>query len=219
MLEEMILCEEVFHTSSGVAFADVITDGHRESWPIRSKRFRTWVRRCYYHATGTAAGGAAIASALDLLEARAQFDAPERAVSMRVAEHAGRIYLDLADEHWRAVAMCADGWRVLGCPPVRFRRSPGLLPLPLPERGGSIEILRPFLNLSSQNDFVLIVAWLLAALRPGGSYALLAISGEQGSAKTVLSKVLRALIDPNLASVRTAPREERDLFIAAGNGH
>ena len=54
---------------------------------------------------------------------------------------------------------------------------------------------------------------------PGGPYPLLAVSGEQGSAKTVLSKILRALIYPNAAPVRTAPREERDLFIAAGNGH
>jgi hypothetical protein len=219
VFEEMTLCEEVFHTPSGVAFADVITDGHRETWPIRSKRFRTWVRRCYYQATGTAPGGAVIASALDLLEARAQFDAPERGVSMRVAEHAGRIYLDLADEHWRAVAIGADGWRVLGCPPVRFRRSPGMLPLPIPERGGSVQILQPFLNLSNENDFVLIVAWLLAALRPGGPYPLLAVSGEQGSAKTVLSKMLRALVDPNVAPVRALPREERELMIAANNGH
>src|SRR5438876_1101143 len=81
-------------------------EGHRETWPIRSKRFRTWLRRCYYyHATGSAPSAAAIRSALDLLEARAQFDAPERAVSTRVAEHAGRLYLDLADEHWRAVAI------------------------------------------------------------------------------------------------------------------
>jgi len=50
-----------------------------------------------------------IVSALDLLEARAQFDAPERAVSMRIAEHAGCIYLDLADEHWRAVEIGPDG--------------------------------------------------------------------------------------------------------------
>jgi len=146
MLEELTVCEEVFHTAGGVAYADLITDGHRETWPIRSKRFRTWMRRCYYQATGTAAGAAVIGSALDLLEARAQFDAPERAVSMRVAEHAGRLYLDLADEHWRAVAIDRDGWKVVGCPPVRFRRSAGMLPLPLPERGGSIETLRPFLK-------------------------------------------------------------------------
>jgi hypothetical protein len=219
MLEELTVCEEVFHTAGGVAYADLITDGHRETWPIRSKRFRTWMRRCYYQATGRAAGAAVIGSALDLLEARAQFDAPERAVSMRVAEHAGRLYLDLADEHWRAVAIDRDGWKVVGCPSVRFRRSAVMLPLPLPERGGSIETLRPFLNLSNQNDFVLVVAWLLAALRPGGPYPLLAISGEQASAKTILSKILRALTDPNVAPVRALPREDRELMIAANNGH
>jgi len=219
MLEHMTLCEELFHTASGVAFADLVIDGHRETWPIRSKRFRSWLRRCYYQETGTAPSGSAIASALDLLEARAQFDAPERAVNIRIAEHAGRLYLDLADEHWRAVVIGPEGWRVMGCPPVRFRRSPGMLPLPVPERDGSIGALRPYLNLSNHDDFVLVVAWLLAALRPRGPYALLAISGEQGSAKTVLSKLLRALVDPNEAPVRALPCEERELMIAANNGH
>ena len=158
MLKEMMLCEGLFHTASGVAYADFITDGHRETWPIRSKRFRTWLRRCYYQTTGAAASPAAIGSALDLLEARAQFDAPKRAVSIRVAEHTGRFYLDLADEHWRTVEIGPDGWRVVECPQVRFRRSPGMLPLPVPERGGSIEALRSFLNLSNENDFVLVVA-------------------------------------------------------------
>jgi hypothetical protein len=92
-----------------------------------------------------------------------------------------------------------------------------MLPLPVPERDGSIETLRSFLNLPSRNDFVLIVAWLLAALRAGGP--LLAISGEQGSAKTVLSKLLKALIDPNAAPVRALSREERELMIAANNSH
>src|SRR6476646_4263306 len=104
-------------------------------------------------------------------------------------------------------------------PAVRFRRAAGMLPLPVPERGGSIEALRSFLNLSNQNDFVLVVAWLLAALRSSGPYPLLAISGEQGSAKTGLSKLLKALVDPNAAPVRALPREERELMIAANNGY
>ena len=48
---------------------------------------------------------------------------------------------------------------------------------------------------------------------------MLAISGEQGSAKTVLSKMLKALVDPNVAPVRALPREERELMIAANNGY
>jgi len=92
-------------------------------------------------------------------------------------------------------------------------------PLPLPLRGGSIEALAPLLNLADENDFVLVVAWLLGALRAGGPYPVLAIAGEQGSAKTVLSKLLRAVIDPSVAPVRAPPRDERELFIAASNGH
>src|SRR5262249_39527767 len=66
------------------------------------------------------------------------FDGPERAVNTRVAEHAGRLYLDLADEHWRAVAIGPDGWRVLGCPPVRFRRAAGMLPPRRIDRGPAV---------------------------------------------------------------------------------
>src|SRR6516164_8523057 len=213
------LSAELFHTAAGTAFADVAINGRRETWPIHSNRLRAWLRRCHYEATGTALGAAAIRSILDLLEARALFDAPERAVYVRIAEHAGHIYLDLADERWRAVEIGLDGWRVIGFPPVRFRRPAGMLPIPAPERGGSVEALASFLNLPSRNDFVLIITWLLATLRFGGPYPLLAISGEQGSAKTVLSKMLRCLIDPNLAPVRALAREERELMIAANNGH
>ena len=63
------------------------------------------------------------------------------------------------------------------------------------------------------------MAWLLGALRAGGPYPVLAIAGEQGPAKTVLSKLLRTLIDPSVAPVRALPRNERELFIAANNGH
>jgi hypothetical protein len=210
---------EFFHTAEGPGFVDLMINNHRETWPIRSKRFRTWLRQCHYEATRTAASAAAINSALDLFEAQAQFEGPERAVHVRLAEHGSHIYLDLADESWRAVEIGPDGWRVISSPPVRFRRAAGMLPLPVPQRGSSIEELASFLNLPSRNDFVLVVTWLLATLRAGGPYPVLAIAGEQGSAKTVLSKLLKDLIDPNVAPVRALAREERDLVIAANNSH
>src|SRR6516164_7657608 len=118
MLTQIEACAELFHTATGTAFADLLVDGHRETWPIRSKRFRGWLRRRHYEATGSALSGQAISSELDLLAARAQFDAPERSVHVRVAEHDGRIYLDLADKDWRAVQIGPDGWQVVTSPPV-----------------------------------------------------------------------------------------------------
>jgi hypothetical protein len=55
------------------------------------------------------------------------------------------------------------------------------------------------------------------ALRNRPRQPLLAISGEQGSAKTVLSKMLKALVDPNAAPVRALPREERELMNVVAN--
>jgi hypothetical protein len=211
--------DELFHTATGTAFADLLIDGHRETWPIHSKRFRSWLRRRYYQATGEAPSAAALTAALNLFEARAQFEGLERMVHVRIAEHQGHIYLDLADAAWRAAEIGPQGWRVVAEPPVRFRRPCGLLPLPMPQRGGSLEQLTSLLNLPDRSDLVLVTTWLLAALRHCGPYPLLVIAGEQGSAKTMLSKMLRALVDPNVAPVRTLPREERDLFIAASNGH
>ena len=129
---------EVFHTPTGIACADLIIAGHRETWPILSVRFRAWLRRQHYKATGEAPSAACLNSTLNLLEAQAQFDGPERAVHVRVAEHDGHIFLDLGDEHWRAVEIGPSGWCVVCRPPVRFRRPAGLLPLPLPQRGGSL---------------------------------------------------------------------------------
>ena len=198
----------LFHASDGTGFADLIIDGRRETWPLRSKRFQGWLRQQYYECTWDAPGPAGLNAALNALEAQAQFDGPQRKVSVRLAEQDGLIYLDLADEFWRCIEIGGNGWRIAEDPPVRFRRSAGMQPLPLPLRGGSVEALAPFLNLASDNDFVLVVACLLGAFRAGGPYPVLAIAGELGSAKTVLSKLLRALIDPSVAPVRALPRDE-----------
>ncbi|MCL2716597.1 MAG: hypothetical protein FWD68_19040 [Alphaproteobacteria bacterium] len=40
-----------------------------------------------------------------------------------------------------------------------------------------------------------------------------------GSAKSTFSAIRRSLVDPNSAPLRTLPREDRNLFIAATNGH
>ena len=140
-------------------------------------------------------------------------------VHIRVGGLDGRLYLDLGDETWRAVEIDATGWRVIDNPPVRFRRAAGMQPLPIPVPGGSVETLRSFLNVQSDADFVLVVAWALACLRNRGPYPVIVLSGEQGSAKSTFSAILRALLDPNTAPLRALPREDRDLFIAASNGH
>jgi hypothetical protein len=95
--------------------------------------------------------GGSIEALAPFLNLANENDGPQRNASVRLAEQDGLIYLDLADEFWRCVEIRPNGWRIAEDPPVRFRRSAGMQPLPLPVRGGSIEALAPFLNLASEN--------------------------------------------------------------------
>ena len=219
ILIELAQTAELFHTPDSTCYADLDINGHRETWPIRAKGFRRWLARRFFEATQGAPSSEALQSALNVIEAKAHFDAPERIVHIRVGGLAGRLSLDLGEETWRAVEIDATGWRVIDNPPVRFRRAAGMKPLSMPVKGGSIEMLRSFLNVQSDADFVLVVAWALAVLRNRGPYPVIVLSGEQGSAKSTFSSILRSLLDPNTAPLRALPREDRDLFIAANNGH
>ncbi len=214
-----------YHSPDGTAFADVEIDGVRNTHRVRSAPFRQFLARAVYAEARTVPPADAINAALGVLEAKARYDGAVRPVFLRVGGHAGKIYLDLADEKWRAVEIDEDGWRIVDRPPVRFRRSAGMLPLPAPVRGlGGVERLRPLLNLEGADDsdgsgWTLAIAWLLAALRDRGPYPLLVLNAEQGSGKSLASRMLRGLIDPNAAPLRNLPREERDVFISASNGH
>ena len=111
----------------------------------------------------------------------------------------------------------ADGWSVVDRPSIHFRRPQGLLPLPMPSRDGSIDPLRSYVN-RTDSDFRLLIAWLATGLRPIGPYPILALYGEQGSAKSTLARITRLLIDPQDAALLAEPRSTRDLMVTAVNG-
>ncbi len=209
---------EFFHDDD-TAYATIDLDGHRENWPIKSTRYRQHVLRLFYAATGKVPDEKGVRGAINVLCGKALFDGPQERVHVRIAARGDTIYLDLADDLWRVAEISAAGWRIVHDPPVKFRRPRGMLPLPEPKHGGSVNDLRPFLNIADEDDFTLTVAFLLAALRGCGPYPILVIHGEQGCGKSSRERICRDLVDPNLAPLRRRPRDEQDLMIAANNGH
>lgn len=217
-LVRLALQAELFHHDEE-AYASFLIDGHRETHPINTKRFRTWLTHLFYLNFGRVPGSQALQDALGTLFGRALFASPSIPVAIRMAQHDGAYWLDLANPEWQAVRIDVHGWSVLDSTavPVRFIRRKAMRALPTPVTGGSVAELRPFVNVREEADWVLLLGWLVATLRPTGPYPNVNICGEQGTAKTTLCRILRALIDPNKAPVRSAPRDPRDLMIAAAN--
>lgn len=220
ILVELAEDAELFHTPGGhdsEGFATVAVNGHGETWPIQAKGFRRWLGKLFFDQIGKAPGSQAIQDAVNVIAGKAIHAGPEKEIAVRVAQTAEGIWLDLADQDWRVVQITSTGWRVVTDAPVKFVRRRGMLPLPVPLAGGTIDMLRDLVNLRDEDDWELFIAWLVAALRPGRPFPILAVNGEQGSAKSTLCKMGRALIDPNVAPLRRPPREDRDLLIAATN--
>lgn len=207
-----------FHNPRGEAFAAIEQAGHTEVHLVEGSAFKHWLRHRFYQRQFYAPSQKTMNDVIPTLVARAMFDGPEEPVFVRVGEANGKAYVDLGDAGWRAVEIDAHGWRVLDRPPVHFTRRGGHGALPDPVPGGNLALLRSLVNVGSDTDFVLLIAWLVGAFSPTGPYPLLILQGEQGSAKSTLAKTVRSLIDPGSPALRSAPREERDLMISAMSG-
>jgi hypothetical protein len=217
---------DLWHDKEGNTFATVEVSEHAENFGIKSTAFRNWLTLEYGErypmrignkTCPSAPGAQALTEAIGALNAKAA-RGRERQAAIRIAEHGGLIYIDLGQSHWNAVETSPGGWRLVDAPPVRFIRPKGLRPLPTPVKGGHIAEFNDFLNTGSVEDLMLAVAWLVAALRPTGPYPVMIVNGEHGAGKSIFCRVVRRLVDPNAAELRSEPRDERDLLLAAKNG-
>ena len=119
--------------------------------------------RCYEE-PGLAPGAQALEHTLRVLEARALAEElnVRRGVELALRpKRSTSIWATRAG----AIAIAADGFEIIAGDALSFLRVPRMRPLCEPEVGYSIDELIPFANLASENDFVLVVAWLVAALR------------------------------------------------------
>lgn len=216
LAEDAMQQHELWHDPGHNPWASIAIDGHVENWKLHSRRFRRWLARLCHEKHEKSPSSQALTDALNTLGGKACFDGPEYRVYTRLAEQAGRIYIDLADAEWRVIEVDSNGWRIVSKSPVRFRRASGMLPLPEPTTG-NIDRLWEYLNIRI-TDRPLVTAWLAATLRANGPYPLLGFVGEQGFGKSTNAQVLRALVDPNVAPLRSESRDVRDLMIAVTNG-
>ena len=215
LLSGLASSARLFRSADGHFCAQVRVGDRLEIYGLRSAGFRDWLIDAYMTDQTEPPSSWAIRRVVGMLEARARFSTGMPEVFVRVGQGGDgadtAYFLDLGDFSGRAVAIRDQGWSVVDKPNVYFRRPEGLLPLPEPARGGSIDLLRSYVNLTKR-DFRLMIAWLTAALRPVGPYPVLVLNGEQSSGKSTLARILRLLIDPQTSPVLALPSNTENLM-------
>jgi energy-coupling factor transporter ATP-binding protein EcfA2 len=136
--------------------------------------------------------------------------------SIRIGGKVGELYIDVGNDANDAWCITAQGIkRVPGGPThIRLLRGAGMLPLVEPDLSTPAsdfpKLLKAFIP-GDDDCLMLLTAWLLGCLRPEGPYPVLTISGEQGSGKSTVLRLLRRIIDPHALDMRTPPEDQRDL--------
>ena len=101
---------EFFHDERGDEYAIVTGQDIQRTLKLRSKPFPHWLRLTFYKTTGRAPNREALSSALSVLEAKATYDNPQKELFNRFAKQGDEIFIDMADDDWRAVKVTATGW-------------------------------------------------------------------------------------------------------------
>jgi hypothetical protein len=198
---------DLFMSEDGRPYG-VKKDGANTVYALRGKAgLRSHLARMYTDAHGgSVPSQSALADAMTVLEGRAA-DAEPRKLHIRVARHEERIIVDLATPEGRCVSIGPDGWCRESKPPVLFRRSGAMKPLPEPiSDGDGLAKLQDLVN-TDEEGFHLLVAWLIACFIPDLPHPILTFRGEQGTGKSYAAKMVIGLIDPSGAPKRTAPRD------------
>ena len=220
-LVEIGLTAELFVDDEDEPYAAFSVSAHKETWPIRSRRFKRWLAGEFYNATQKAPNTDALNQALGVLEAKAVFEGGRKRLCLRVAEYDGAFWYDLGDPEWRAVKITPSGWEVVKDPPILFKRYQNTGAQVVPEDGGDLMDVFRFVNINGGNrpngnlsdDKILMACTIPALLVPDIPKPIWNMYGEKGAAKTDCHKILRGLIDPALEPVFALRRDERELAI------
>ena len=206
---------ELFHDDSGKTYLSAKT----ETFEIESKDCRELLAGMLYDQDGDGLTATAAKTVEVTLCARARFAGRLETVHVRVGEHDGKVYLDLANAERQVVEIDANDWRVTTNSPIRFLRPAAMKALPVPVRkGGALEALWRFVR-AGDDDKLKVLAWLVGALNPSGPYWALWFGGVQGAAKSSAQEFCRSLVDPNTAPLRSLPKNTRDLMVSASKSH
>lgn len=176
----------------------------------------------FFKTTGIAASQKVLTEAMTILSFKAEEKSDPVKLHLRVARPTDEeIYVDMGDKAERVMRIAADGWEILDGNaeiPVLFKRTNLTRALPMPERGGDIDHLWQFVNIRSESDRELLKGWL------AGTYVLvdtpcplLALMGEQGTAKTSSIRRTFSLFDPTDPQTRRPPSDADRLLHSAGH--
>lgn len=207
---------ELFQSQEGEAY--LATDNIGIVFPVKSESSRRTIVDIFFQKTNSLPSPQNVDTVLEHLYYHAQ-KKPKITINYRIAREKNNVIIDRGSKENGFIVVTENGWSVTSEVDLKFVRHQNMKELPMPLAHGNIHDLRPFINLGSDNDFILLISFIIGCFFKSNQYPIAVLQGPQGSGKSTLSEILKMLIDPGVPSLRSLPKSEEDLFIAAKHSH
>ncbi|NBU83428.1 MAG: hypothetical protein EBS21_02275, partial [Sphingomonadaceae bacterium] len=199
-LMEIVDEYELWHDQLGTAYCTMQNRGVWMNAQVEGQLFDDWLRAEYEDRT---------ANSIPLIPqvtktmathaaAKARTSGPRYHSFYRLGKCDKYRWLDLGRSDWHCVRWNADGWEIVDAAGVKFFRGEDDASMPFPARNPELNGLDPLWEIinTPEENWPLLAGFLLGALKADTPCFGMNIHGEQGSAKSVATELIRSIIDP-----------------------
>jgi putative DNA primase/helicase len=214
---------ELFLDQYGEPWANVKIADHCENVSVRSERFKNLLRNQFAAQFDEGIGDDLIRQALGARIGGIEAAGEIRELHYRAAWASGKdkILIDSGWPDWSVYEIGPDGWRLTRLDPNPFKREPDFQPYDCEEHTprSNWADLFDLLSVDDSNLRGLIKIWLTLALFPKTVRPGIVINGAPGCGKTSISRILRAIIDPNTAKSKGFSSDSDNLILALSKNY
>jgi hypothetical protein len=200
-----------------------IHNGNRiENIRVESGKFKRHLIRLYYGSENRVANTEAVSSAVQLLQAKAEYEGQTYPLSIRVASYNGSFFYDLTNPKWECIEITKQGWRLVDNTPVplftRFNQTAQVQP----SRHYEPDIFDRFMsltNVKNEDDKKLVKVYIVSLFIPDIQHVILQTCGEKGGAKSMLEVLIKELADPAKPKLLSVHKDRMEFIQQVAQNH
>lgn len=212
--------------SKGKAYIVIREGGNPYVIPVSRTALGPKIREDYRNTTGQRLNKRELEEILEDLKGHAEQSNVEVATFSRVAPvPGGGVIIDIGDRSRQQVKITPGKVeRIASGSDVLFYRTSLSLPMTIPDTDCQDDamLISKYLNLKGMG-LNLLLGWLTYTLAhpkvEGTDFVFLTILGGQGSGKSLMSKICKSLIDPDVAGIGSMPNNEQGLAVVTEHSH
>ena len=207
---------DLFKTMDDVSY--ITSNG--KTFSINGSKFKDYLNHGIFMETGDFLDEGQIRDIVKKCDNFARLLGDVKPVFRRIGRTDTAIYIDLGTPEFEVIEITVNSVGVIANPPVKFVRSGIQRPIGGLETEASpqdLALLKNYVPFKAEEDFILFVAWLLSPLNSHGGFPPLFLAGEQGSAKSTTSAIIKNLLDESSVPLRNLSKGMKNLMIAASN--